>query len=130
MKIDLTQSYENADGTPATYKAPGYSASQTIDLPLTLKYMLVQALLSDVDENRQPVPSGEKIKRYDLYRSINKSKVGYVVLTAEETAFLKKVALVLPTLTAGQTQTMLETPFVEITAGFPEAQGPFPASSP
>jgi hypothetical protein len=111
MKVDLTQRYENADGTPAvlsTGSVPG-----PLDAPLTLKYMLIQALLSDVDENRQPVPSSEKIKRYDLYRSINKSQVGFVLLKAEDIAFLKKVALVLPTLTAGQTQTMLETPFVE-----------------
>lgn len=109
MKIDLTQVYENADGTPAKLG----------DVPLTLKYMLIQALLSEVNEDRQPVASGEKIKRYDLYRSINKSKVGFILLNAEETAFLKKVALVLPTLTAGQTQAMLETPFVEPATAMP-----------
>lgn len=109
MKVDLTQVYENADGTPAVLG----------DKPLTLKYMLVQALLSDVDENRQPVASGEKIKRYDLYRSINKSRVGFILLSAEDTAFLKKVALVLPTLTAGQTQAMLEAPYEDTVAAEP-----------
>lgn len=109
MKIDLTQQYENADGTKATAQ----TASEGYKEPLTLKHILIQVLLSDADENRQPVPSGEKIKRYDLYRSINKSKVGFVLLSAEDVSFLKKAALVLPTLTAGQTQTMLETPFVE-----------------
>lgn len=112
MKVDLTQVYENADGTTAVLDGK----------PLTLKYILIQALLSDTDENRQPVPSGEKIKRYDLYRSINRSRVGFILLTAEDTAFLKKVALVLPTLTAGQTQTMLETPFVEPKREEPEVQ--------
>lgn len=110
MKIDLTQQYENSDGSPAVIK--GKTALDG-DVPFTLKDALIQVLLSDADGDRHPIPASEKIKRYDLYRTINKSRVGFVLLSAEEVAFLQKAALVLPTISAGQTYAMLDTPFVE-----------------
>ena|ERR1700690_1224606 len=97
-KIDLQQTYENADGTVAI--------DPRTKAPMILKDILIMGLLND--DQRNPLSAKEKADRYSLYRDIKKSKVGYVLLDAEDVVLLKKAVEVLPTLTLGQTHEMLE----------------------
>lgn len=97
MKISLTQAFLNADDSPAI---DGETSK-----PITLKHILVSSLLAGQDE---------KIKRFNLFRDIKKSKVDFVTLNVEDVAFLKKVVLECqPTLVAGQAHEMLEVGYVE-----------------
>jgi hypothetical protein len=96
MKISLSQTFLNSDDTPAI-------DGQTKE-PITLKQILVSSLLAGQED---------KIKRYNLFRDIKKSKVGFVVLNVEDVAFLKKAVLECqPTLVAGQAHEMLENEYV------------------
>jgi hypothetical protein len=104
MKISLTQSFLNSDDTPAI-------DGQTKE-PITLKQILVSSLLAGQED---------KIKRYNLFRDIKKSKVGFVVLNVEDVAFLKKAVLECqPTLVAGQAHEMLENEYVSETPPAPQ----------
>lgn len=107
MKISLTQAFMNADDSPAI-------DGETLK-PITLKQILVSSLLAGQDE---------KIKRFNLFRDIKKSKVGFVTLNVEDVAFLKKVILECqPTLVAGQAHEMLEVGYVEDVA-YPADESP------
>ncbi len=99
MKIDLTQQYENGDGTPAI--------DRDTKRPIILKDILEQVCLNET------CPPDQKVKRYSIYRSIKKSKVGFVLLEAEEIALLKAAVLQTHTvLVVGQTHEMLERSYV------------------
>jgi hypothetical protein len=99
MLLDLAQTYVNADDSPAI-------AADT-KLPVTLKFMLIQALLSGVGGNGQPVPPDQKLKRYSLYRDLKKAS-GTIELPAEDVALLKDAVKIFDTLVLGQTHEMLE----------------------
>ena len=98
MKIDLTQQYENANGTLAT----DFETKE----PITLKEILQQVCLA---EGTKPE---DKVKRWNIYRSLKKTKVDFVILEAEEVALLKKaVTETHSVLVVGQTHEMLEKPY-------------------
>ncbi len=98
MKIDISQRLENADGTPALNGKE----------PVTLKDILIGALLSPAEE-------GDKIKHYNLYRDLRKTKVGFVSWSAEDIAVVKKaVTRTQPTLVMGQAHEMLEREYVPV----------------
>jgi hypothetical protein len=99
MLIDLTQTYLNADDSPAI-------AADT-KAPVTLKFMLIQALLSGIGSNGQPVPPDEKIKRYSIYRDLKKAGAT-IEMPAEDVALMKDAVKVFDTLVLGQTHEMLE----------------------
>ena len=99
MIIDLTQTFTNADDSPAL--------DAETKKPIDLKHILIQACLTEASANGQPLPNEEKVKRYDLYRTIKKAE-GTVKLTAEDIALLKKAAGVFPILVMGQIHEMLE----------------------
>ncbi len=99
MLIDLSQIYVNADDSPAV--------TADTKQPVTLKFMLVQVLLSGVGADGQPLRTEEKIKRYSLYRDIKKAS-DTVELPAEDVALLKQAANAFDTLVMGQTHEMLE----------------------
>jgi len=94
MLIDLDQTYVNADDSPAV----------TADTrqPVTLKFMLIQALLGGNDGTPE-----DKLRRYSLYRTLKKAG-STVELPVEDIAFLKKAATAFDTLVLGQTHDMLE----------------------
>jgi hypothetical protein len=97
MKISLTQTFVNSDDSPAIDAATKE--------PITLKQILTSSLLAGQED---------KIKRYNLFRDIKKSKVGFVALNVEDVAFLKKAVLECqPTLVAGQAHEMLESEYIE-----------------
>lgn len=96
MKISLLQQFLNSDDSTAIDAATKE--------PITLKQILVSSLLAGQDD---------KIKRYNLFRDIQKSKVGFVTLSVEDVAFLKKAVLECqPTLVAGQAHEMLENEYI------------------
>jgi hypothetical protein len=99
MLIDLTQAYVNADDSLAI----------TVDTkePVTLRFMLIQALLSDTGPDGRPVPGDEKIKRFSLYRDLKKAG-NTLELPAEDVALLKNASKIFATLVVGQTHEMLE----------------------
>jgi hypothetical protein len=99
MLIDLTQTFVNADDSPAVI-----AGTQT---PVTLKFMLIQAILAEASPDGRPVPPDEKIKRYSVYRDLKKAGAT-IELPAEDVALLKDAAKIFPTLTLGQTHEMLE----------------------
>lgn len=99
MLIDLTQVYLNADDSPAV--------TADTRVPVTLKFMLIQALLAGVGPEGQPLQSDDKIKRYSLYRDLKKAD-GVIELPAEDVALLKHAVKVFDTLVLGQTHEMLE----------------------
>ncbi len=99
MLIDLSQTYVNADDSPAV-------TADTKE-PVTLKFMLIQALLSDVGFEGSPLRADDKIKRYSLYRDLKKAGAN-IELPAEDVALLKHVAKSFGTLVLGQTHEMLE----------------------
>jgi len=103
-KIDLSQQYTNADDSPAI--------DATTKEPMTLKKMLINALLTDTGSDGRPLPEADKIKRYSLYRDVKKAQ-GVIALPAEDVALLKKAAAIFPVLTMGQTHDMLEKPYAE-----------------
>jgi hypothetical protein len=109
MLIDLMQTYVNADDSSAV--------TADTKQPVTLKFMLIQAVLSDVGPDGRAVQSDEKIKRYSLYRDLKKAGAT-LELPAEDIAILKNAAKIFPTLVMGQTHEMLErqvlTPLSEI----------------
>jgi hypothetical protein len=95
MKIALSQQYENADGTPAVDAAT--------KKPIILKDILLQVCLH---EGARP---DEKVKRWNLYRTIKKSQVPFAQLDVEEIAFLKRaITETHSVLVVGQTHEMLE----------------------
>ena len=97
MKISLSQEFENADGTPAILGGQ----------KVTLKDILIGSLL----DGRSP--DDEKVRRYSLYRDVKKSRVGFIEISVEEAAFLKKVVLATQSvLVTGQAHEMLETPYI------------------
>lgn len=99
MRIDLSQEFENADGSAAI------GADGTM---LVLKDILIGSLL-DVR-----APDDEKLKRYSLYRDVSKSRAGRISVNVEDVAFLKKIVLATqPTLVVGQAHEMLERQYVE-----------------
>jgi len=96
MKISLTQTFVNSDDSLAV--------DNITNEFITLKQILISSLLAGQDD---------KIKRYDLFRDIKKSKVGFVTLNVEDVSFLKKAVLECqPTLVAGQAHEMLENEYV------------------
>lgn len=97
--IDLTQVYSNADDSPAI--------DMDTKKPVTLKQMLINALLADGDSGST---EGDKMKRYSLYRDVKKAKDS-LTLSIEDVAVLKKAANIFPVLTMGQTHDMLENPY-------------------
>lgn len=99
MQVDLTQQYLNANDTPAL--------TGDTQEPITLKFMLIQALLSEVGPDGRPIPPDEKVKRYSLFRDIKKS-TGTIELPAEDIAILKNAAKTFNVLVMGQTHEMLE----------------------
>jgi hypothetical protein len=99
MIIDLTQTFVNADDSPAI--------DAETKAPISLKSILIQACLTEAGQNGQPIANDEKVKRYDLYRTIKKAD-GTVKLTAEDVALLKRAAGVFPILVMGQIHEMLE----------------------
>jgi hypothetical protein len=99
MLIDLTQTYVNADDSPAI--------TADTKRPVTLKFMLIQAVLSGVGPDGRPVPPDEKIKRYSLFRDLKKAEYT-IELPAEDIAILKNAAKIFETLVMGQTHEMLE----------------------
>jgi hypothetical protein len=95
MKIALSQQYENADGTPAV--------DAVTKKPIILKDILLQVCLH---EGARP---DEKVKRWNLYRTIKKSQVPFAQLDVEEIAFLKRaITETHSVLVVGQTHEMLE----------------------
>lgn len=100
MKIDISQEFLNTDDSVAKNQD---------GKPLTLKDILIASLLMP------GTAEGDKIKSYNLYRDIKKSKVGFVLWNAEDVAFLKKIVLSSqPTLVVGQAHEMLEREFVPL----------------
>lgn len=98
MKIDITQQYTNGDDTPAL----DFETKK----PITLKTILLQVCLH---EGTKPE---DKVKRWNIYRSLKKSTVDFVTLEAEEVALLKKaVTETHSVLVVGQTHEMLEKPY-------------------
>jgi hypothetical protein len=95
MLIDLTQVYVNSDDTPAL--------TGDTRQPITLRFMLVQALLAESPN----VSTEEKIKRYSLFRDIKKAG-DTIELPVEDIAVLKRAATIFSTLVMGQTHEMLE----------------------
>lgn len=72
--------------------------------------VFIKALTSDVDEQGNPLRDGaEKFKRFDLYMKI-KAVQGLVELEIDELAMLKKLAVIFPTVVAGQIRDFLATP--------------------
>lgn len=105
MKIDISQEFLNTDDSVAKNQD---------GKPLTLKDILIASLLMP------GTSEGDKIKSYNLYRDIKKSKVGFVLWNAEDVAFLKKIVLSSqPTLVVGQAHEMLEREYVSATPASP-----------
>ncbi len=93
MKVDISQCFENADGTSAG---------------VSLKDILIGSLL----DGRSP--DDEKVRRYSLYRDIKKSRVGFIQINAEDVAFLKKAVLSTQSvLVVGQSHEMLENEYLD-----------------
>lgn len=108
MKIDISQEFLNTDDSVAKNQD---------GKPLTLKDILIASLLMP------GTAEGDKIKSYNLYRDIKKTKVGFVLWNAEDVAFLKKIVLSSqPTLVVGQAHEMLERDFVPPTPAPPLEQ--------
>ncbi len=104
MKIDLSQTFENGDGTPAI--------DAETQKPITLKAILLQILLND------QCPPDQKAKRFSLFRDVSKSTVGYVNWTAEDVALVKAAVLQSHgVLVVGQVHEMLERPYREDLCG-------------
>ena len=99
MLIDLSQTYVNADDSPAL--------TADTKQPVTLKFMLIQALLAGVGSDGRAVPPDEKIKRYSLYRDLKRAGAS-IELPAEDVALLKNAVKIFETLVLGQTHEMLE----------------------
>lgn len=100
MKIDLRQQYANANDTPAV--------DAETKKPITLKDILLQVCLH---EGTKP---DEKVKRWNIYRSLKKATTPFILLDAEEVSLLKKaVTETHSVLVVGQTHEMLETAYVE-----------------
>ena len=100
MLIDLSQTYVNADDSPAI--------TADTKVPVTLKFMLIQALLSGTGPDGAPLKAEDKLKRYSLYRDLKKAGAA-IELPAEDVVFLKEVAKsFIDTLVLGQTHEMLE----------------------
>lgn len=98
MKVDISQVFLNSDDSVAK----GQDGK-----PLTLKEVLIASLLMPT------TAEGDKIKCYNLYRDLKKTKVGFVQWNAEDIAFLKKTVLSCqPTLVVGQAHEMLEHEYV------------------
>jgi hypothetical protein len=100
MKIDLTQQYRNSDDTLA------FDAETK--KPITLKDILKQVCLNDGTKPE------DKVKRWNIYRSLKKATTPYILLDAEEVSLLKKaVTETHGVLVVGQTHEMLEASYVE-----------------
>ena len=100
MLIDLSQTYLNADDSPAI--------TADTKVPVTLKFMLIQALLSNTGPDGATLKAEDKLKRYSLYRDLKKAGDS-VELPAEDVVFLKEAAKsFIDTLVLGQTHEMLE----------------------
>jgi hypothetical protein len=99
MKFDLTKSPMSDTDTPLLDEQGKV---------VTFRTLLINIALADVDQHRQPVQGGEKIKRYEIYRKLKGAKSGSVDLRAEDVALLKEGALAFPTLIAGEVRAFLD----------------------
>jgi hypothetical protein len=98
MKIDISQEFENADGSPAI--------DAKTNKPIALKSVLINALLQDGGPSTS---QEEKMRRYALFMDLKKTEVGFVTWNSEDAAFAKKaVASAYPTLVVGQAFAMIE----------------------
>lgn len=97
MKYDLTKPIVDLDGNPIKEGEKQETA--------TVYKALTNALMMDIDENRQPVQPEAKIKRFDLLMKIRKQDE--VDLDVEEVAILSRAVLLFPTLVAGQLRAFL-----------------------
>lgn len=97
-KVNLLQQYANADDTPAV--------NADDKTPVYLKQMLIQACLSESQDN------SKKVKKYSLYRDLKTAKKE-ISLTSEDVVILKEAIMPWPTLVVGQTHEMLEGQYVE-----------------
>lgn len=96
MKIKLDSPLLNEDETPALEK----------EVPVTVRTVLIRAVLSDIDDSLQPVKGEEKVKRYNLYRTIKKG-TDETDFEVEDVALLRKAVLIFPPLVAGQVREAL-----------------------
>lgn len=96
MKIALTKVLENEDGTTA----------KEGEKDVTVRQVLIRAVLSDMDDNLQPVKGEEKVKRYNLYRALKKG-TDDTDFEVEDVALLRKAVLIFPPLVAGQVREAL-----------------------
>jgi hypothetical protein len=113
MKVSLDQVYIQGDDKPAI--------DAVTKEPVTLKTILLQVCLH---ESTKPE---EKVKRWNIYRSLKKTKEPFILLEAEEVALLKKaVTETHNVLVVGQTCEMLEKPWEPPVKVVPEkpAEGP------
>lgn len=103
MKIDLSQHFENDDGTPSTEPDPKGGPPVTT----TLRKALIRICLADIDGDLNPVKGEAKVRRFELYSKIKSQKGDIVELTPEEVADLRQWCLIFPTLAVGQIRAML-----------------------
>jgi hypothetical protein len=119
VKIDLDKQLENPDGSPAVEMVR--EGEKAVEKPVTVRYVLMNAMLSQVDGDGQPIKGEEKIKRYDLWIRLKKAvakgtlvadgKGGEVDNSTdfdpEDITFLRKAVLMYPTLVVGQIREIL-----------------------
>jgi hypothetical protein len=75
---------------------------------LTVRMMLTNAVLADVEQSGNPVRGDSRVKRYELWLKIKGAKdAEELELTPEEATLLRDAVLVFPTLIAGQVRAAL-----------------------
>jgi len=127
VKIDLDRQLVNPDGTPATEMIR--EGDKAIEKAVTVRYVLMNAMLSQVDGEGQQIRGEDKIRRYDLWVRLKKAVAKGVMVPdpnpkanergevtmvdggtefePEDITFLRRAVLMYPVLVVGQIREIL-----------------------
>ena len=106
MKIDFNQELKTIEGD--TLMRQKREAGAVVEIPATLKWAAVEALLTTGPKDQ--APGEEKARRYDLALSIQESE-GPIDLGVDDLSFIKKLCdNHFTPLIVGQTRKALEGP--------------------
>lgn len=104
MKIEFNQELKTIEGD--TLLRTKRSGAEIIEIPVTLKWATVEALLTT--DAKSPPPGEEKVRRYELAISIQESD-GPLDLGVDDLSFIKRLCDAhFPPLIVGQTRKALE----------------------